>query len=123
VISEGEFEHTFDVPGTYDYYCIPHRLMGMVGRIVVGEPAGPAEESSIPDGDVPESEEIVEEGIVVNDGSTGDDDAEMMSSGPGMMGGGGPGWMMLMPIGFLTAIIGAAGGIVYWFSGQGNSAA
>ena len=31
------FEITFDVPGTYDYICIPHVNGGMVGRIVVSE--------------------------------------------------------------------------------------
>lgn len=31
------FEHTFDVPGTHQYYCIPHERGGMVGRIVVEE--------------------------------------------------------------------------------------
>jgi plastocyanin len=29
------FERRFDVPGVYDYYCIPHEMAGMVGRIVV----------------------------------------------------------------------------------------
>ena len=29
------FEVTLDVPGLYDYFCIPHELSGMVGRIVV----------------------------------------------------------------------------------------
>jgi plastocyanin len=29
------FEHTFDAPGTYDYYCDPHCGMGMVGKVVV----------------------------------------------------------------------------------------
>lgn len=39
------FEHTFDVEGVYDYYCTPHEVMGMVGRIVVGAPnGGPATE-------------------------------------------------------------------------------
>jgi len=33
------FEHTFTVPGVYDYLCIPHEAAGMVGRIIVGEPA------------------------------------------------------------------------------------
>ena len=33
------FEHTFTVPGVYDYLCIPHEAAGMVGRIVVGKPA------------------------------------------------------------------------------------
>ena len=38
VISSGGFEYTFEESGTYDYYCIPHRSVGMVGRIVVGSP-------------------------------------------------------------------------------------
>ena len=29
------FEHTFNTPGTYDYYCEPHRGMGMTGSITV----------------------------------------------------------------------------------------
>jgi plastocyanin len=33
------FEHTFTIPGVYDYLCIPHEAAGMVGRIIVGEPA------------------------------------------------------------------------------------
>jgi len=37
------FEHTFTVPGVYDYFCEPHEAAGMVGRIVVGAPGdGPA---------------------------------------------------------------------------------
>lgn len=36
------FEYRFVVPGVYDYFCQPHELAGMVGRIVVGEPgSGP----------------------------------------------------------------------------------
>lgn len=34
------FEITFDVPGVYDYFCIPHEQAGMAGRIVVGQPDG-----------------------------------------------------------------------------------
>lgn len=30
------------VPGVYDYFCLPHELAGMVGRIVVASDAGPA---------------------------------------------------------------------------------
>jgi plastocyanin len=34
--SPGEsFEATFDAPGTYTYYCEPHRGAGMTGKIVV----------------------------------------------------------------------------------------
>lgn len=37
------FEHTFSVPGTYDYYAKHHEVLGLMGRIVVGQPGGPAE--------------------------------------------------------------------------------
>lgn len=33
------FEHTFSVPGTYRYFCIPHEATGMYGTVIV-EPAG-----------------------------------------------------------------------------------
>lgn len=32
------FSITLTVPGVYDYYCQPHEMAGMVGRIVVGHP-------------------------------------------------------------------------------------
>lgn len=35
------FEVTFPIEGVYDYYCTPHEMAGMVGRIVVGKPVGP----------------------------------------------------------------------------------
>lgn len=36
LIEPGEaFEWTFDEPGTYRYYCIPHRSDGMEGSVVV----------------------------------------------------------------------------------------
>jgi plastocyanin len=31
------FEHTFEVPGTYGYVCIPHEPQGMVGTVTVVE--------------------------------------------------------------------------------------
>ncbi|MXR42617.1 halocyanin [Halobaculum sp. WSA2] len=31
------FEHTFEVPGDYTYYCIPHEQAGMVGVVRVEE--------------------------------------------------------------------------------------
>jgi plastocyanin len=35
-IENGEqYAHTFEVPGTYNYFCIPHERAGMVGQIVV----------------------------------------------------------------------------------------
>lgn len=37
-IDPGEtYEHTFEVQGTYGYFCIPHEPAGMVGEIIVGE--------------------------------------------------------------------------------------
>jgi plastocyanin len=38
------FEVTLTVPGVYDYYCMPHEAVGMVGRIVVGQAIGPGAE-------------------------------------------------------------------------------
>lgn len=32
-----EHSHTFDVPGTYEFYCEPHRTFGMEGTITVTE--------------------------------------------------------------------------------------
>ena len=93
--------------------------MGMSGRIVVGEPGGPAEPSPIPDGEVPDSEVIVEQGVVaiddVTDAGRDTGDSTMGSrSGSGMMDGHSPGWMMVVPFGFMTAILGVIGGAVYW---------
>lgn len=63
--SEGaSWQYTFSVPGTYDYFCIPHKGLGMIGRIVVCQPGGPATEGSPPDGELPDSQRIVEEGSV-----------------------------------------------------------
>jgi len=46
VMSEGDtFEHTFDEPGVYNYYCTPHEGLGMVGLVIVSEAtAGPGTE-------------------------------------------------------------------------------
>ena len=38
------FDVTLTVPGVYDYYCLPHEAVGMVGRIVVGRADGPGAE-------------------------------------------------------------------------------
>ena len=35
------YEHTFEVPGTYEYFCVPHEAADMVGTVVV-EPGGGA---------------------------------------------------------------------------------
>jgi len=37
-ITSGEtYSHTFEVPGQYSYFCIPHERAGMVGQVVVEE--------------------------------------------------------------------------------------
>jgi len=42
LINPGDhFDVTLTVPGVYDYFCMPHEPVGMVGRIVVGQPVGP----------------------------------------------------------------------------------
>ncbi len=42
LINPGDrFEVTLTAEGVYDYFCLPHEHAGMVGRIVVGRPAGP----------------------------------------------------------------------------------
>lgn len=48
------FEVTLSEPGVYDYYCVPHEMAGMVGRIVVASP-GPVAFSIYDDGDLPQA--------------------------------------------------------------------
>jgi plastocyanin len=39
LIDGGEtWEYTFEIPGTYEYLCIPHEQQGMIGTVIV-EPA------------------------------------------------------------------------------------
>lgn len=63
IIDSGSFSYTFTTKGTYDYYCTPHKTLGMVARIVCGEPGGPATKSPIPNevggGTIPDSKKIV----------------------------------------------------------------
>ena len=33
--SGGTFSFTFEEPGTYDYFCIPHESLGMIGSVTV----------------------------------------------------------------------------------------
>lgn len=35
------FEFTFTMPGEFPYHCIPHRIFGMVGTVMVNEAATP----------------------------------------------------------------------------------
>ena len=32
-----DVEYTFTVPGIYAYQCTPHKAMGMIGLVVVGD--------------------------------------------------------------------------------------
>lgn len=41
-------EVVLQVPGVYDYYCLPHEMAAMVGRIVVGRPGDPGWEGPAP---------------------------------------------------------------------------
>ena len=41
------WSHTFTVPGTYEYHCLPHLIMGMHGTVIVGE-ASKAGEFHVP---------------------------------------------------------------------------
>jgi plastocyanin len=34
-----EFQHTFETEGVYDYFCLPHEALGMIGTVVVGSPS------------------------------------------------------------------------------------
>jgi plastocyanin len=42
LVNPGEhFDVTLTAEGVYDYFCLPHEMAGMVGRIMVGRPTGP----------------------------------------------------------------------------------
>lgn len=41
------FSFTFPNPGTFNYYCIPHRAMGMTGKVIVEATAAPAQPLNI----------------------------------------------------------------------------
>lgn len=135
VLSEGAFEHTFEVEGTYDYYCIPHKAT-QVGRIVVGEPGGPAEETPIPDGHVPDSEAIVQQGSVSLDDfeDTTSDSRGAMSDhacthGGGMMeshtggliGGSDARWNWVLSASLLAAVVGGGVALVVGLTGRQQS--
>lgn len=66
------FSATFTLPGVFDYYCLPHEMAGMVGRIVVGTPSPDWMEARDSDESLPEAalaafpsvEEIMRKGMV-----------------------------------------------------------
>ena len=59
LLPDESFEVTLTEPGVYDYYCLPHEMAAMVGRIVVGDPTSLGWEGASQDtGDV--SAEVLE---------------------------------------------------------------
>lgn len=64
------YEVTLETEGVYDYYCIPHEVLAMVGRIVVGSPQGgpgTTEPTDLPPAAgeaMPSIEEILADGTV-----------------------------------------------------------
>lgn len=51
LLPDDSFEVTLTAPGVYDFYCMPHEMAGMVGRIVVGRPGDPGWEGAAADSD------------------------------------------------------------------------
>ena len=49
LLPDESFEVTLTLPGVYDYYCIPHEMAAMAGRIVVGTPDDPGWEGPATD--------------------------------------------------------------------------
>jgi len=47
------FALRFEVPGVYDYFCIPHEHAGMVGRIIVGTADAAARPYAATDAELP----------------------------------------------------------------------
>jgi plastocyanin len=63
------FEHAPETTGTYDYFCVPHKSLEMVGRLVVGEPGGV--EGDPPDGSLPAPQDVVDQGSISYDEFSG----------------------------------------------------
>lgn len=49
LLPDESFEVLLSEPGVYDYYCLPHEMAAMVGRIVVGTPSDPRWQGPSPD--------------------------------------------------------------------------
>jgi len=70
LLPDDRFRVALDVPGEYDYYCLPHESGGMLGRIVVGQPGRDFEFSGYRSdangrfGDLPTVADIIDAGAV-----------------------------------------------------------
>lgn len=71
------FEITLTAPGVYDYYCLPHEIAAMVGRLVVGTLAdasweGQSEDTSDVSDEIPAAlppvEPIIAKGVLRQEG-------------------------------------------------------
>ena len=51
LLPNDSFEVRLTAPGVYDYYCQPHEMAGMAGRLVVGQPGDPGWEGASADVD------------------------------------------------------------------------
>ena len=47
--SGGTFSFTFEEPGTYDYFCIPHESLGMIGSVTVTDGTATATATTLSD--------------------------------------------------------------------------
>ncbi len=76
--SGGSFSYTFEEPGTYEYYCIPHEDLGMVGTVTVTEDAA-TDDGTTDDGAA--VDQYAEETVV-----EADDEAPLPATGgPGLL--------------------------------------
>lgn len=46
IVEDATYQHTFEVEGTYEYFCIPHESVGMVGAVEVVAGGGADESGS-----------------------------------------------------------------------------
>lgn len=118
IASGGSFEYTFETSGTDDYHSVPHRSIGMVGRIPVGSAGESAEDTPIPDGVIPERVTIVERKTV----SYGSFARGSENLNGGEEHGHGRHWHGSLPfLGGPLGVPGVAGGVRYWTVGSENT--
>jgi len=76
ILPAGEsFQHTFEAPGVYNYFCRPHEGLGMVGLVVVGQPQSGPGTSAVDDLELSAAAQSLTQlldvaGIVTSEGGT-----------------------------------------------------